>query len=386
MDKSLGAATYIGAERVAATIDRRGVFGLAGGALSSLALSGGLNGGVASAATGAAQVEKALPDATNPFAARAYIYTIVTPDIDGSLRFYREVMGYEVIDRGALGSGISTIAGVGEGGRPYALLRHTEFMPKEHGVIRLLAAPRDALPNRPRPEASIVDPGLAMLECHPADAEDSYKRMVKQGVKTISPPKYYYFNDAQLPSDSGNSFSVFGPAGEQILLNCPNVPNTVDQKLPVDYKGVNGPLSQHTLIVWDRWPVLGFYGRALGLKQAADDLVPFDRLLAQETVDNAVGAPPGTYYRQIGLGGNELWEYRQKHPKPAPPWPTALDRTGLAMVTYIVDDLAAVRGLLGRNGIEISGRGGFPTPENKTRDAIYIRGPVGELLEVVGRA
>ena len=163
------------------------------------------------------------------------------------------------------------------------------------------------------------------------------------------------------------------------------MPNTVDRRREVDHPGPIGPLSQHTLIAWDRWPVFAFYDRVLGLRQAAEGLVPFDRLLAQDNVAALLGAPDGTYYRTIGLGGNELWEYRQRHPQPQPPWPTGLERTGLAMVTMSVDNLATIRTNLTREGLVPLATGALPTPEAKSGDALFIRGPVGELLEVIGR-
>lgn len=355
-------------------INRRHVIGLAGAAVTSGALGGVAPGGATPTHSCAIPEGSAGFDPANRYAARAYLYTIVTPDLDASLRFYRDVMGYGLIDQGSL-----------KGSRGYALLRYEGDPVRERGVIRLLAAPRGATANRPRPQSSIVDPGLALLECHPRDARESHDWLAERGVTAISPPKYYSFDAPQLPSNSGNAFCVFGPAGEQLLFNCQNVPNTVDRKREVDYPGRIGPLSQHTLVAWDRWPMFAFYGKLLGLAQAASGLVPFDRLLAQENVATLLGAPSGTYYRAIGLGGNELWEYRQRHPEPQPPWPTSLDRTGLAMVTIAVDDLAPVRSSLTDQGLVPLGVGALPTPEGKSRDAVMLRGPVGELIEVVGR-
>jgi catechol 2,3-dioxygenase-like lactoylglutathione lyase family enzyme len=141
------------------------------------------------------------------------------------------------------------------------------------------------------------------------------------------------------------------------------------------------------LVIWDRWPVLAFYRNAFGLEQAAsaDARAPFDRLLAQESVDTLIGAPAGTYYRSIGLGGNELWEYRQRRPAPTPPWPTSIDRTGLAMLTMQVENLADARARIAKTGIGIVGEGALPSLNGKNAAGFHVRGPAGELIEIAAR-
>lgn len=67
-----------------------------------------------------------------------------------------------------------------------------------------------------------------------------------------------------------------------------------------------------------------------------------------------------------------------------PPFPTSLNRTGLAMTTPVVDDLAVVRENARRHALPILGDGALPTPEGE-RQGFYSRGAVGELLEIVQR-
>jgi hypothetical protein len=83
--------------------------------------------------------------------------------------------------------------------------------------------------------------------------------------------------------------------------------------------------------------------------------------------------------------GLEWWELRQYRPVSPPPWPTSLDKTGLAMTTFLVDDIAAIRARVGESGFTILGEGALPTPEGEFRDGFYLRGTEGELYEVIGR-
>jgi catechol 2,3-dioxygenase-like lactoylglutathione lyase family enzyme len=325
---------------------------------------------------------KAEATATNPFAARAYIFTVVTPDMEASLHFYRDIVGYDLIDRGKLDGHLPTVAGVGEAGREYALLRHNQKIVGEEGVIRLMQAPRGAKENRPRPLSKITDPGWATIEGHPSDWQAAYHRMAKNNIRTISGPLYYWYAgqpDDPPPKGYSVTYSAFGPAGEQMFISAHPaiVPN---------YTGIYGPLFRHTLMALDRWPVIDFYDKALGLK-ASDAIYVGPETLNYKSVDLLAGAPADAYYGVIDLDlPNEIWEWRQWDPQTAPTWPTSLDRTGLAVITVIVDNLAAARSRVQTNAIAIIGEGALPSIESKTRDGFYIRGAVGELIEVIGRA
>ena len=50
-----------------------------------------------------------------------------------------------------------------------------------------------------------------------------------------------------------------------------------------------------------------------------------------------------------------------------------------------VTDVARHRAMVREAGIPIIGDGALPTPEHEYQEGFYIRGPVGELLEVVAR-
>jgi catechol 2,3-dioxygenase-like lactoylglutathione lyase family enzyme len=320
------------------------------------------------------EVVQAGPD--NPFAARAAIYTIVAPDIEASVRFYRDVIGYQLLSRGVLADPIPRMAGVGQAGRPYALLRHAEHTISNRGIIRLLQAPAGAVANRARPGSRIIDPGLAVIECHPPHHwETAYHRLIEGGATTVAAPVFYYDRIGFM------AFSAFGPAGEQMFIACP-----LQRPDAPNHDGLYGPFVQSSIMSMDRWAVISFYDDAFGLKSKDDDFV------LQESINTMIGAPPGTYFSFGGIGGHgpgrglalEWYEYRQWEPPVTPPWPTQLDRTGLAMTTIVIDRLAPFRDRLRERGIPIIGEGALPTPDD-WHGGVYIRGSQGELIEVVAR-
>jgi catechol 2,3-dioxygenase-like lactoylglutathione lyase family enzyme len=132
----------------------------------------------------------------------------------------------------------------------------------------------------------------------------------------------------------------------------------------------------------DRWPLLDFYEQVLGLKPTRDTFSD------QANIDTLIGAPQGTYYHfsPIGQGNHmELWEYRQRRARDTTTWPTNLDRTGLAMTTFLVNDLEEVKTGAKANGAALLGEGALPVPGVETQNAVFLRGAVGELIEVIGR-
>jgi catechol 2,3-dioxygenase-like lactoylglutathione lyase family enzyme len=331
--------------------------------------------------TAAIAAPKPYPDPTptNPLAARANIYTVVTPDMAASIRFYTDVMGYELIDKGALAGRPPTVAGAGEAGRKYALIRPYEA---ENGVVRLLEAPKDAAPNRPRPGALPWDPGLAVIECGARDYEESYRKLTEAGVKTISPPEYYFFHDVEplpgvvVPPKTQydiRSYSPYGPAGEQLFITT----NVRDDRPAWKFPGLHSPLANTVLACLDRGPVWGFYAKIFGLKPTSDIVCQ------QESTNRLIGAPPDTYFRWGGLGQAVSIEWDEYRKPSGVTYPTSLDRTGLAMFTLRVDDIAMVRSACRDAGIVLAGKGALPTPESRNPNGFYIRGAVGELIEVI---
>ena len=327
---------------------------------------------------------------TNPFAVRVLGSTIVTPDMAASLHFYRDLMGFAVIGQGRLGGRSSTAPGVGGDGRAYTLIAATNAE-VNGGVIRLLEAPAGAKPNRPRPGSTIMDTGFIGMNCLTRDDDESYRRMEQAGIETIAPPIFCHQNGVKPepgapPSwDSGDIeltvYTMFGPAGEEIFIARII---TIGGKPAPAWKGsgLHAPMSGCVLIARDRWPFFAFYDAVFGVKPTK---VQF---MQQAMINASVGAPKDSYFHMGGLGEGlsyEWWEYRSVKPEPTPPFPTALDRTGFAMITLAVDDLAKIRSRVQAAGIPVLGEGALPTPAALSQDGFTIRGPLGELIEIIGR-
>ncbi len=336
----------------------------------------------------------ALP--TNPLALRLALVTVVTPDLDASLHFYRDLLGYELAKTGILGTRLPTVEGVGAAGRKYALLHAQGASPYDYGALRLLEAPDGAAPNRPRPQSQLFDPGLATFQFMTRSDVESYQKMTEGGARTISPPQFYsFYHDRPLPGVTHpeldvevTGYSIFGPAGEQMYstfgVSLDHKPWPVKLPSALMYGTpdvLHSAVQGCSIMCLDRWPVWDFYDRAFGLKSTRDTAAE------QDGLNTLTGLPPGSYFRFGVMGeetGIEVWEFRHLRP-PGTVYPLALDRTGFAMMTLIVDDLERVRANLRAGGLEPFGVGALPTLTAEYQDGLYLRGAVGELIEIIGR-
>ena len=59
---------------------------------------------------------------SNPLEAKITVFTTVSPDVDASIRFYRDVIGMTLAEDGTLPADISSAPGVGKAGRRHAVL------------------------------------------------------------------------------------------------------------------------------------------------------------------------------------------------------------------------------------------------------------------------
>ncbi len=327
------------------------------------------------------------PDASNPYAARPLIFTIVTTDLEASIRFYRDLLDHDLIDRGVLGAGAPRELGVFPG-QPYAMLHAQEPVPQERGFIRLIEASRNATPNRPL-SASVMDPGLAAINTKTGDLDASYRRLTAAGVATISKPLLYsHLGVPGLPgSTEGMSrafevmtYAAIGPAGERVYIS--RVLTAGGQTIKTVLPRMHGVMSSSSVMCLDRWPLWGFYDRALGMKPTKDQYA------FEDTLNTIIAAPADTYYRFGSMGdsgGIEWWEFRQA-PPPGRVYETSLDRTGLALSTLVVDELPNIVKRLNSASIPILAQGSLPVPAGVSSQAIYVRGAVGELIELIGRS
>ena len=309
---------------------------------------------------------------SNPLAAKIVVFNTVSPDVDASIRFYRDVIGMRVADEGTLAADISSAPGIGQPGRRYALLDMPES--KSSAAVRVLEAPVGAAANRPRPASGPLDPGLLVMEGGTRDPAESYHRLASAGTPMISPPRYYYFRNTTWGRDVDvMSYAPFGPGGEQMFITA----NIRNDRPPWTLPGLHSGFGNAAITSLDQRPLEAFYEQALGLKR-------FSQMECyQRNANELIGAPPNSYFLwgNVGEGVSiELWEVKAKT---GTVYPTSLDRTGLAMLTIRVNDLNKCRGMCRDAGIKPVGEGALPQLGQPSPEGFTLRGAVGELIEVV---
>ena len=354
-------------------MNRRDVLQASAMAVSAGFLSGGAGGSESSLAK--PQIQKgsllAPVDESNPLEAKIVVFTTVSHDVQASIRFYTKVIGMELADEGALPGDVTSAPGAGEAGRRYATLQMPE--PSISAQVRVLEAPKGAAANRPRPDSGPWDPGLLVMEGITRDPAESYHRLASANTPVISPPRYYFFRNSTWGRDVDvMSYAAFGPGGEQMFITA-NVRGDRDEwTLPKLHSG----FSNAAITSLDQRPVDAFYEQALGLKRTSQ------MECYQRNANELIGAPPDSYFLwgNVGAGVSiEVWEFKAAG---GTLYPTSLDRTGLAMLTMRVNDLARVRELCESNSISAVGEGALPMPGNAQPEGFTLRGATGELIEV----
>lgn len=286
------------------------------------------------------------PSALNPLAAWPRAISVVVPDPARASAFYARHCGYTVSGAGA--------ARLERLGAP---------------DIRLVRGPPGAAPIRGAGGATPVDPGFAALRCVTADIACTRAELLADDVGEVAEPQSYAFGPEQRPWASGLLLAVDGPAGERILFDQPFRPDALRE--PPTKADERTAAVTPILFGFDRWPWLDGIAAALRLRPW------MDRFAGQPGLARVAGLPEGGQFRILALGGLEYWEFRSFRPPATPPWPTCLDRTGLAMLTMACVDPAGTQQRLaeaGVAGLDIASDG---TPR--------LRGAVGELIEIVGR-
>lgn len=363
-------------------ISRRHVLGLGAAAVTSALFSR-----IGFASEEPHFVDKRWP--TNPLNAIGCINTVVTRDLDASLRFYCDLLGYELLKRSTLGAKRPTVEGVGNVGRRYALVRTNPNGSPEIGMVRLLESPAEARPNRPRPDATIENPGLCALSLMSRDIAASHERLVRAGIEVVSEPYYYnHLKMVPLPGARYQSrdihvktFVSYAPSTEQVFFT--QVLDIDGRPMKWEYPGLHSPVMGRGVVTADKWPLRQFYGAVFGLMPDRDATV-----WGQPSFNRLMGSTPDRPMMFGGMGDGfnmEVWEWRHIDPASVRVFPTSLDRLGFAAVTVLVDDLDEVRRRVKTARIPVLGEGALPTLDREFQPGIYVRGAVGELIEVIGR-
>lgn len=345
---------------------------------SALAIAGSMNGAISRAQAQAGDPAPAVgrvfaPIAeSNPLECKIVAFTTVSPDVKASIMFYRDVIGMALAGEGTLPDGVSNAPGVGKKGRAYATLNMPETNSAE---VRILEAPRNAAANRPRPSSGPKDPGLLVMEGSTRDPAESYHKLASAGTPMISPPRYYWFRNTTWGRDIDvMSYAPFGPGGEQMFITC----EINSDRRPWKYSGLHSGFFNTAITSLDQRPLDAFFEKAFGLKRTSQ------MECFQQNANELVGAPPDSYFLWGNVGSGvsiEVWEVKSAT---GTTYPTALDRTGLAMLTIRVNNLAKCRAMCAAAGIVPVGEGALPLVGRAAPGGFTLRGAAGELIEVVG--
>ena len=309
---------------------------------------------------------------SNPLGVKIITYTTVSSDVDASIRFYRDVIGMRLFSDTEIPNGVSSAPGIGKHGRRHVLLTMPDTPYGQ--AVRIIEAPPYAKPIRPRPYSGPNDPGLLVMEGGSRDISESYHILASAKTPMISPPRYYYFRNTMWKTDIDvMSYAPFGPGGEQLFITASI---RSDQKL-VRSKDVHNGFGSASITCLDQRPVNSFFEKAFGLKRTSQ------MECYQDNVNEMIGAPKGSYFLWGSVGSGvalEVWEFYAREGRV---YPCSLDKTGLAMLTFQVNDLGKCRKMCQKAGIKLVGEGALPNPKNKRSEGFTLRGAVGELYEVV---
>ncbi|HWU03514.1 MAG TPA: VOC family protein [Novosphingobium sp.] len=317
--------------------------------------------------------------------ARIAVFTIVTPDLAASIDFYTRFMNYALAERGVLPPG-TIVEEADLSGRAYAILRHDGAV---QGQLRFVEAAQGARPNRPRPGSHAWDRGFGAIECMTRDIEESYQQMVRAGVETLSPPAYYFYRDMRRLNGSTLypksldtlTYVPVGPAGELIYISVV-LPDNFGLPFPHLHSACHNCFVVHP----SRAPVLDFYNAVFGLLPIAEYT---GTLSCQRAINRLLGESEDSLLWAGGMGddfGMEFMEWTPAQGHETQFLPQSLARTGHAMVTIAVNDLAAVARRIEAAGLAPLAARPLPMVGQALPAGILLRGASGELVEVVERS
>ena len=284
--------------------------------------------------------------------------TVTTPDLDAALGDYRDKLGLNVVEAGAVAADLAAGWGTAaSAGTRYALLRPTSGA---ESFVRLVEAPipADFVPTRTY--------GWAAFEITVQDVFGWPTRLADSGFDIVGDPREIpglpYFVAMQM----------LGRGREMIYLNEVRS-NTPTSDLPPAASPVD-----HIFIVilacQDRPRVLDWYRDRLRLDIGSDYTIPYTM------ISKAFGLPADhlSTITMVQNGRLPIVEV-DGYPDAATPRPGPLDRlpAGNAMVTLAVDDLDAL------DLAWIAPPTFYHGPLYDGRRAATVRGLAGELLELV---
>ena len=303
--------------------------------------------------------------------------TVVTNTWEQSCRFYRDALGYGLLGEGELSAVQKAAFG-------FKLKRYALWGYSNGSVVRLLEL-TDAQARPIREGARALDSGMAVIEAGTPDVMAAYYRVLRCRFGAYSSPQDFYVEGPEpLGKVLMKSVAFVGPAGEQVFvteITKRQGGNSLLKEKAVE--GINAPGNVAFCLV-DRKPIEEFWGPLFGLRPVND--VP----LKEPNAPEIMGGPAGMGFDMLLMGfgeeriGMELHIYKPHQPDfDYKTYPTSFDKTGLAMASWPTADVATAAQKLKAANCEIVSEVGLPLRDKPEPAAIVVRGPLGELIELV---
>jgi hypothetical protein len=303
--------------------------------------------------------------------------TVVTNCWEQSCRFYRDALGYNLLAEGELSAAQKAIFGPKLG-------RYTLWGYETGSVVRLLEL-NDPQARPIREGARAYDTGMAVIEGGTPDVMQAYFRVLRCRFGSISAPKNFYVEGPEpLGKVLMKSAAFMGPAGEQVFVTeITQREGGVSLLKEKSVEGINAPGNVAFCMV-DRQPIENFWGALVGLRPVND--LP----VRDPNAPEIMGGPEGMTFDMLLMGfgmeriGMEFHIYGPYQPDyDYRRYPTSFDKTGLASATWPTPNLKTAIETFKAAKIEILSEFGLPTREKAEPAAVVVRGPLGEIVELI---
>jgi hypothetical protein len=288
--------------------------------------------------------------------------TIITNTWEQSLRFYKDGLGYQLLEI----SNLSEVqrANFGTNLGKYALLGH-----KEGSVVRVIeTSDKNALPNRLG--ANPWDCGMAVFEAGTPNIDKAYLKVIRAKFGALATPTEF---DCEGPEPLGyvlmKSTAFIGPSGSLL------------KEQAVD--GINVP-ANCVISIKNRKIQEEFWQKIIGI-------VPVnDLVLKQPGAAAIMGGPEDMGFDMCLMGydktriGMEQHVYEEQNPDyEFEIIPTDFNKTGLVSAAWTGNDLEILREKLTKNNYPIISNICLPVRGDAEPKGLVFRGPYGEVIELL---
>ena len=301
--------------------------------------------------------------------------SIVTASRDASLRFYIDILGYQLIRSSPITKQQKDV--YGQSLSECILIGHDKG-----SIIRLLVTQdQDATPNRIG--ASPLDTGLCVLEAGSPDVDKIYKRLIENRCGVISRPKLF---SVEGPEPLGfmvmKAVGVFGPSGEQLFIT-----QITEREGGTPLWGLRDDIDVfppgNIVLSLKTREQQAFYKEAFGISPS------IDLLLDQPEAVELMGGPTGMSFRMCLMGsgmyktGMEQHVYGPLNPNHKfKKYPSDFSKTGLASACWKGQNLEDVEATIIKCGGEVISDVLLPLRDNDTPSGVIFRGKAGEIVEL----